>query len=182
MTVRTRRLWALVALLALTAAGVPFTQASAQIVPVNPVTETLPTHAPMPTAVPSPILPNAPTIAPGYIAPEVRQDTANIIGVTQQTFVGITLQDAIGMALPRNPNLAISASNARISAYQVVEARGAFDVRLQVQPQSNYSVQPPLNLFDAGPGEEGRYPNPSYDPSNPSSGDPDTCTRLVLAM
>jgi HAE1 family hydrophobic/amphiphilic exporter-1 len=148
--------------LALTAAGVPFTQASAQIVPVNPVTETLPTHAPMPTAVPSPVLPNAPAIAPGYIAPMVRQDTANIIGVTQQPFVGITLQDAIGMALTRNPNLAISASNARISAYQVVEARGAFDVKLQVQPQSNYSVQPPLNLFDAGPGDEGRYLNQEY--------------------
>jgi outer membrane protein TolC len=169
MTVRTRRLWALVALLALTAAGVPFTQASAQIVPVNPVTETLPTHAPMPTAVPSPVLPNAPEIAPGYIAPDVRQDTANIIGVTQQPFVGISLQDAIGMALSRNPNLAISASNARIAAYQVVEARGAFDVKLIVQPQSNYNVQPPLNIFDAGPGPEGRYINPDYDPTQPIS-------------
>lgn len=167
MTVRTRRLWALVALLALTAAGVPFTQASAQIAPVNPVTETLPTHAPMPTAVPSPVLPNAPTIAPGYIAPEVRQDTANIIGVTQQPFVGITLQDAIGMALTRNPNLAISASNARISAYQVVEARGPFDVRLQVQPQSNYSVTPPLNPFEAGPGDVGQYPNQFYPGEGP---------------
>jgi HAE1 family hydrophobic/amphiphilic exporter-1 len=151
-------------LVALTAAGVPFTQASAQIVPVNPVTETLPTHAPMPTAVPSPVLPNAPTIAPGYLAPEVHQDTANIIGVTQQPFVGITLQDAIGMALAKNPNLAISASNARISAYQVVEARGAFDVKLQVQPQSNYSVTPPLNPFEAGPGEEGRYVNQNIGP------------------
>jgi outer membrane protein TolC len=161
MTVRTRRLWALVALLALTAAGVPFTQASAQIVPVNPVTETLPTHAPMPTAVPSPVLPNAPAIAPGYIAPMVTQDTANIIGVTQQPFVGITIQDAIGMSLAKNPNLAISASNARISDYQVVEARGAFDVKLQVQPQSNYSVTPPLNPFEAGPGGLGSYSNSS---------------------
>jgi HAE1 family hydrophobic/amphiphilic exporter-1 len=151
-------------LVALTAAGVPFTQASAQIVPVNPVTETLPTHAPMPTAVPSPVLPNAPTIAPGYLAPEVHQDTANIIGVTQQPFVGITLQDAIGMALAKNPNLAISASNARISAYQVVEARGAFDVKLQVQPTSSYSVSPPLNLFDAGPGDVGRYVNQEAPP------------------
>ncbi len=168
MTVRTRRLWALVALLALTAAGVPFTRASAQIVPVNPVTETLPTHAPMPTAVPSPILPNAPAIAPGYIAPEVTQDSANIIGVTQQPFVGIALQDAIGMALAKNPNLAISASNSRISAYQVVEARGAFDVKLQVQPQSNYSVTPPLNPFEAGPGDVGQYANNSY----PAPGQP----------
>ncbi len=150
MMVRTRRLWALVALVALTAAGVPFARASAQITPVNPITETLPTHAPMPTAVPSPILPITPTVAPGYLAPIVTESKANIIGVTEQPFVGITLQNAVGMALMKNPNLAISASNARISAYQVVEARGAFDVKLQVQPTSNYSVQPPLNPFEAG--------------------------------
>jgi outer membrane protein TolC len=157
MNVRTRRLWALVALLALGAASIPFAPVSAQIVPVNPVTETLPTHAPMPTAVPSPILPITPSIAPGYTAPQVAPDNANIIGVTQKPFVGIALQDAIGMALMRNSNLAISASNARVAAFQVVEARGAFDVRLQVQPQSSYSVTPPLNLFEAGPGEIGRY-------------------------
>jgi outer membrane protein TolC len=164
MTVRTRRLWALVALLALVIAETPFSDASAQITPVNPVTETLPTHAPMPTAVPSPVLPIAPTVAPGYLAPQVTQDSANIIGVTQQPFVGITLQDAIGMALLKNPNLAIASSNARISAYQVVEARGAFDVKLQVQPQSSYSVTPPLNLFEAGPGEEGKYLDTAVNP------------------
>src|SRR5580704_11095749 len=103
MTVRTRRLWALVALVALTAAGVPFTQASAQDTPMSPTQETLPTHAPMPTAVPSPILPISPTVAPGYLAPTITQDSANIIGVTQQPFVGITLQSAIGMALTKNP-------------------------------------------------------------------------------
>jgi outer membrane protein TolC len=164
MTVRTRRLWAFVALLALVIAETPFARVSAQITPVNPVTETLPTHAPMPTAVPSPVLPISPTVAPGYLAPEVTQDSANIIGVTQQPFVGITLQDAIGMALMKNSNLAVSASNARVSAYQVVEARGAFDVRLQVQPQSNYNVTPPLNLFESGPGDTGRYVNQAYDP------------------
>jgi outer membrane protein TolC len=164
MTVRTRRLWALVALLALVIAETPFSGVSAQITPVNPVTEALPTHAPMPTAVPSPILPIAPTVAPGYLAPQVTQDGANIIGVTQQPFVGITLQDAIGMALLKNPNLAVASSNARISAYQVVEARGAFDVKLQVQPQSNYSVTPPLNLFEAGPGEVGKYLDTQVNP------------------
>jgi outer membrane protein TolC len=164
MTFRTRRLWAFVALLALVIAETPFTRVSAQITPVNPVTETLPTHAPMPTPVPSPVLPISPTVAPGYLAPQVTQDSANIIGVTQQPFVGITLQDAIGMALMKNSNLALSASDARISAYRVVEARGAFDVKLQVQPQSNYSVTPPLNLFDAGPGDEGRYLNQLYVP------------------
>ncbi len=97
-----------------------------------------------------------------YIAPMVIEDKANIIGVTQSPFVGITLQDAVAMALMKNPNLAISASNARISAYQVVEARGAFDVKLQVQPTSNYNVQPPLNPFEAGPGSEGQYLNQNY--------------------
>lgn len=94
----------------------------------------------------------APSVAPGYRAPEVEPSNPGIIGVTQNPFVGISLQDAIGMALLKNPNLAVSASNVRIARYRVVQAKANFDVHLQVEPSSNFSVTPPENLFFAGPG------------------------------
>jgi HAE1 family hydrophobic/amphiphilic exporter-1 len=34
---------------------------------------------------------------------------------------------------------------------------GAYDVQLQLKPSSSFSVQPPENAFEAGPGEVGRY-------------------------
>jgi len=69
--------------------------------------------------------------------------------------VGISLQDAVGMALVKNPELAISASNVRIARYRVVQDKGNFDVQLHVEPSSNFSVTPPENLFFAGPGPSG---------------------------
>jgi outer membrane protein TolC len=122
--------------------------ASAQEGTLSPPTRT---RATVPTPVPSPILPVVPTVAPGYAAPNVAPTAANIIGVTSQPFIGIALNDAIGMALLRNPNLAISAADVRIAHYQIVEAKGAFDVRAQIEPTSSMVVQPPGSLFDAGP-------------------------------
>jgi HAE1 family hydrophobic/amphiphilic exporter-1 len=108
-------------------------------------------RAVIPTPVPSPILPVVPTVAPGYTAPQVAPTSADIIGVTQQPFVGITLQDAVAMSLLKNPNLSISASNVRVARYQVVQAKGPFDVRFLVEPSTSFSVTPPLSLFAGGP-------------------------------
>ena len=85
-----------------------------------------------------------------------RRAQAQIVGVTQQPFVGISLQDAIAMALLKNPNLAVSASNLRIARYTIVEAKGAYDVQLQLKPSSSFSVNPPQNAFEAGPGRAGK--------------------------
>ena len=93
-----------------------------------------------------------PSVAPGYRAPEVEPSDPGIVGVTQSPFVGIALQDAVGMALLRNPNLAVSASNVRIARYRVIEAKSNFDVALQVEPSSNFSVLPPENHLLRGPG------------------------------
>ncbi len=120
---------------------------------------TLPSKATIPTAVP-PVLPVVPSVAPGYTAPHVAPSAARIVGVTQQPFVGITLQDAVGMALLKNPNLAVSASNVRVARYQVVEAKAPFDLRFQVEPSSSFSVQPPENVFFAGPGTVTVVPSP----------------------
>jgi len=158
MSVKTRNLWAFIALVAVVAAMLPIREAAAQTDPA--ATQ----RAVMPTNVPSPILPIVPTIAPGYGAPNVGPSGATIAGVAQQPFVGISLEDAIGMALLKNPNLAVSSANAKIASYQIVEAKGAFDVRLQVQPSSSFSVTPPLSFFQAGPGPAGEYPQPSGSP------------------
>ncbi|MBV8583744.1 MAG: TolC family protein [Candidatus Eremiobacteraeota bacterium] len=113
--------------------------------------DSTPAKAVIPTPVPSPILPVVPTVAPGYAAPKVAPTSADIIGVTQQPFVGISLQDAVAMSLLKNPNLAISASDVQVARYQIVESKGPFDVRFIVEPSSSFSQQPPTSLFGGGP-------------------------------
>jgi HAE1 family hydrophobic/amphiphilic exporter-1 len=146
---RARALQAAVAATAILIAALPLQRTSAQ------PDDSLPHRAVLPTEIPSPQLPSAPTVAPGYRAPEVEPSSPGIIGVTQSPFVGISLQDAVGMALVKNTDLAVSASNVRIARYRVVQAKSNFDVHLQVEPSSSFSVTPPENLFFAGPGVQG---------------------------
>jgi outer membrane protein TolC len=152
--------------------SVTFAAAVCATVPLHPASaqtdEHLPKRAVLPTAVPSPILPAVPAVAPGYVAPKAAPSSAEIIGVTQQPFVGITLRDAVGMALLKNPNLALSASNVRVSRYRIVEAKGPFDLRFRVEPSSSFSVTPPQSLFAAGPGSTVPVPSasPVHNPGN----------------
>ncbi|HEX3671895.1 MAG TPA: hypothetical protein VHT92_09375, partial [Candidatus Cybelea sp.] len=151
-----------VAVAAVALAALPVAPTSAQLDPV------LPSHATLPTAIPSAEFPVVPSVAPGYRAPAVAPSAAQIVGVTAQPFVGIALQDAIAMALLKNPNLAVSASNVRIAHYTIVAQKGAYDVQLQLKPTSDFSVQAPQNAFEAGPGPVGKYtpapgtPGPIY--------------------
>jgi outer membrane protein TolC len=149
--IRTRALSAVVAVAALATAVLPLQRISAQ------PNDSLPNHVSIPTAIPTALLPAIPSVAPGYQAPRIEPSAATIVGVTQQPFVNISLQDAIAMALLKNPNLAVSASNVKVARYQVVEAKGAYDLQLHLEPSSSYSVQPPQNLFEAGPGDVGKY-------------------------
>ncbi|MGA7201828.1 MAG: TolC family protein [Candidatus Cybelea sp.] len=150
---RTRALSALVAITALTTAVWPLQRISAQ------PNDALPNRATIPTSIPTMLLPAVPSVAPGYRAPEVPPGGALIIGVTQQPFVGISLQDAIAMSLLNNPKLAVSASNFRIARYNIVQVKGAYDVALHLEPQSNFSVNPPENFLAAGPGNVATYSN-----------------------
>jgi HAE1 family hydrophobic/amphiphilic exporter-1 len=155
--VKGRALPAAVAAAAVVLAALPVQRTSAQL------DESLPRRATLPTEMPSPHFPIVPSVAPGYRAPQVAPSAAQIIGVTQQPFVDISLQDAIAMALVKNPNLAVSASDIRIARYTIVADKGAYDVQLQLKPSSDFSVQPPQNAFQAGPGELGRYtPGPVF--------------------
>ena len=144
-----RAIPATVALAAIILAALPAQRISAQL------DDTLPHRAMLPTPIPSIRIPAPPSVAPGYHAPDVEPSSPGIVGVAQNPFVGISLQDAIAMALAKNTDLAISAANARIARYRIVEAKGNFDVHLQVQPSSSFYVQPPENLFFAGPGVQG---------------------------
>src|SRR5579863_597170 len=143
--VRVRVLPALVAAVALVLAALPSERISAQ-------DDAGSRHALIPTPIPTPSFGSIPTVAPGYRAPQAEPSSPGIIGVTQSAFVGISLQDAVGMALVKNPELAISASNVRIARYRIVQAKANFDAQLHVEPSSNFSVTPPENLFFAGPG------------------------------
>lgn len=131
--------------LAAAIAAAPVAQAGAQ--------QNMPKAASIPTPVPSPITPTAPPVAAGYRAPEARPTSADIVGVTQQPFVGISLNDAIGMALLKNPDLAVAASNTRIAGYQVAEAKGAYDVKFFVTPSVKHDTNAAENaFFSGGPG------------------------------
>ncbi|HEY6485330.1 MAG TPA: TolC family protein [Candidatus Cybelea sp.] len=154
---RTRTLSAGIALAALVAAVVPVQRISAE------PDDALPARATIPTAMPTVAMPVVPSVAPGYAAPQVAPSAALIVGVTQSRFVDISLQDAIAMSLLKNPNLAVSASNAKVARYQITQAKGQYDVQLHLEPSSSYSVTPPENLFEAGPGEVGKYtPGPVF--------------------
>ncbi|MGC2634523.1 MAG: TolC family protein [Candidatus Cybelea sp.] len=146
--VRVRALPAVLAIAALVLAALPSERTSAQV-------DARSQRANLPTPIPTPSFASVPTVAPGYRAPNAEPSSPGIIGVTQNPFVGISLQDAIGMALVKNPELAISASNVRIARYRIVQAKANFDVQLHVEPSSNFSVTPPENLFFAGPGQFG---------------------------
>jgi outer membrane protein TolC len=146
---RSRTLPAIIAVAAVALATMPLQRTSAQS------SDALPRRAALPTEIPSPQLPVTPTVAPGYRAPETEPSDPGLVGVTQNPFVGISLQDAVGMALVKNTDLAVSASNVRIARYRIVQAKSNFDVHLQVQPSSSFSVTPPENLFFAGPGVGG---------------------------
>lgn len=116
-----------------------------------PAAKSLPRKA-APSPVPSPLLPVAPTVAPGYGAPNARPQSAQIVGVTQQPFVGIGLNDAIGMALLKNPDVAVAASESRIATYQIAAARGGYDVRFQIEPSVKHDKAAPQNAFFSAPG------------------------------
>jgi outer membrane protein TolC len=112
--------------------------------------------APNEQALPPPpmpaVLPKVPNVGGGYAAPaNAPLPNGELVGVAQDPFVGITLQNAITMALQHNTDLAIAESNNRIANFQIVAAKGAYDVNFQVVPSYSHSVSPATSPFQAGP-------------------------------
>jgi outer membrane protein TolC len=136
---------ALAVAVALTGAALP-----AQSQPTRPAPQASPSA--QPTAPPPVVLPPVPQVAPGYVAPAgAPLPNGDLVGVVQQPFVGIKLEDALAMALQRNTDLAVAESNTRIANYQVVAAQGAYDVGFQLEPQYQRSTTPALSPFQGGP-------------------------------
>jgi outer membrane protein len=128
------------------------TSAPAPIPTVTPYVEvSAPPPAASPIPIPSTIIPPVPVVAPGNDAVKVGEPNADIAGVAQLPYVGIALNDAITMALLRNPDLGVAQSSRRIAAYQIVAAEGAYDVKFQLAPSYSHSVNPPSQLFETGP-------------------------------
>lgn len=103
-----------------------------------------------PRSLPAIVVPPVPTVDSGPV-PRTQLPPADIAGV-DQPFVGISLDNAISMALSRNTDLALAQSNRRIAGYQIVAAKGAYDVNFTVQPTYAVSVEPATSPFQAGPG------------------------------
>jgi len=123
--------------------------------PSSPVPTATPLPVPDVASPPPSILPAIPQVAPGYAPPSnASLPNGDLVGIAQLPFVGIKLEDAIAMALQRNTNLAIDESNLRIANYQVVAAKGAYDVNFELQPQYQHEVEPAESPFATGPGGE----------------------------
>ena len=141
----TRIVSLVVASAATMAASMPFGAAAAQ--GTHPP---LSARAAVPTPQPTAVFPRIPSVARGYRPPAAQPSAANIVGVAQEPFVGLTLSDAIGMALLKNPDLSIAASNTRIASYQIQAAKGAFDVHFLLEPSVKHSTSAATNAFFAG--------------------------------
>ena len=124
--------------------------AAASGAPASPIPTATPEIAkrPTPIATDGLVLPAVPVqqTAPPNVAPP----SGDIVG-NAQPFVGLALPDAIGMALARNTDLAVSQSNRRIAAYRIVEALGRYDLQLQLRPSYEFSQQAAISSFNSGP-------------------------------
>ncbi|MGP6159876.1 MAG: TolC family protein [Vulcanimicrobiaceae bacterium] len=96
------------------------------------------------------VLPPAPAIEPGFREPNPELPSGDIVG-NQEPFVGLSLDDAVAMALARNTDLIVSASNRRIAGYQIVAAKGAYDLQFQIQPSYSFAQSASISPFQAGP-------------------------------
>ena len=133
----------------LVAQASPAPAPSPAIVPV-PVPAATPAFAPTPQPPNMLVVPPAPVIAPSF-APLDYAPSGDQVGTTGP-FVGLTLSDAIAMALARNTDLAVSQSNRRVAGFQIIQAEGAYDLQFVIQPTYSYQVTPAISLFESGPG------------------------------
>jgi outer membrane protein TolC len=128
---------------------------SASAQQATPAPAAIPTASPIPglnSPPPAPVLPPIPNVAPGYQPPaNAELPNGNLVGIAQEPFVGVKLDDAIAMALQRNTQLAVDQANQRIANYQIVAAKGAYDVNFQLTPQFQTQIEPVQSPFATGP-------------------------------
>jgi outer membrane protein len=130
------------------AQAAPSSMASVAPTPIPTVTPGL-IEPPRPIATGALVLPAVPSLP--LVSPGAVPSPSGGIAGTDEPFVGLSLQDAIGMALAHNTDLAVSQSNRRVAAYNIVAAAGAYDLQLQIQPSYTFQETPPLSAFNTGP-------------------------------
>jgi HAE1 family hydrophobic/amphiphilic exporter-1 len=97
------------------------------------------------------VLPPAPSVEPSFRPEASSWPAGELVGVAQQPFVGLSLQDALAMALAKNTDLGVAAASRKIAGFQIVAAKGAYDLRFQIAPSYTYEKSAPQNAFAAGP-------------------------------
>jgi outer membrane protein TolC len=117
---------------------------------VSPIPSASPDVIATPQSTSGLVLPPVPAIAPGFREPTVELPSGDIVG-NQAPFVGLSVEDAISMALARNTDLIVSQSNRRIAGFQIVAAKGAYDLQFQIQPAYSSAQSPSISPFQAGP-------------------------------
>ncbi len=142
-------------------AALPRAVSAAMAVAPSPPAAASSAPTPIPTASPSLIAPPQPIDTGSLVLPPVpalqtappgnQAPPSGAIAGVNDPFVGLSLQDAIGMALAHNTDLAVSQSNRRVAGYQIVAAAGAYDLQLQIQPSYSLQVTPPISPFNTGP-------------------------------
>jgi HAE1 family hydrophobic/amphiphilic exporter-1 len=124
------------------------------------------TAGPAATALPSPlpagapatssatsglVVPLVPSVEPSFSPGTSAWPAGDLVGVTQQPFVGISLQNALAMALVKNTELSVADSSRKIAGFQVVAAEGAYDLRFAIAPTYTSTTSAAQNSFAVGP-------------------------------
>lgn len=123
----------------------------AQVQPA-PVPTARPLTSPGPRDTSGLILPAVPAVAPVFNDQNTAAPSGGIAGINQEPFVGITLSDAVTMALAKNTDLIVAQENRRIAGAQVLQAKGPYDVRFQIVPSYTYQTLVTNNPFAVSPG------------------------------
>jgi outer membrane protein len=132
------------------AAPSPAASPPATIASASPLQTAKPSGIATPKSSSGLVLPPVPNVEPGFRADSQPLPSGDIAGAGGP-FVGLAIDDAVSMALARNTDLAVSQSNRRIAAFEVVAAKGAYDTTFQIQPSYEDQVQPPVSPLQAGP-------------------------------
>lgn len=110
---------------------------SVAVVAQDPTPNPVATPAPTPVQTPAPVpastpasgvtLPDAPPVAPNFIAPMRPFPSIDRIGVDNANQLPITLNEAIALALKHNNDISTSRINRQISEFNLKAARSIFD-------------------------------------------------------
>jgi outer membrane protein TolC len=134
---------------------VSLTLGLAAVAVASPLPSPVPTATPALVATPASssglVLPPVPEISPAVRNRDAAPPSGDLVGTTGP-FVGLSLSDAIGMALARNTDLGVAQSNRRIAGYQILAAEGAYDLQFTIAPSLSYAQIPAISPFQSGPG------------------------------